>query len=356
MTIFQNVKILTKISVVMLGLIVVSLAVAYISHSSSAVQSANANMTDHTHDVLSKLSTMMAAMVDQETGMRGYVIAGDQKFLDPQIAGAKTFQEYLAAAQQLTSDNPAQQTRLKDVAKLAEAWTVGVVKPEMDFMKDASTWDKARQIEISGAGKASMDGIRAKIKELAEAETSLLGVRKAAADAAAARAQFAAVTGGGTMLLLSAIGLFILNSALVKPLRSLNACMMTLVGGQNDVDVPGRGRKDEIGEMAAAVESFRQTAIAKVESDRQAAETRQTSDSERARAADSDRQRAQEMAEATNGLAEGLKHLAQGNMTFQLAQPFAPDFESLREDFNLAIEQLRGTLNTVAESGASIDS
>ncbi|RWX74342.1 methyl-accepting chemotaxis protein, partial [Neorhizobium lilium] len=42
--------------------------------------------------------------------------------------------------------------------------------------------------------------------------------------------------------------------------------------------------------------------------------------------------------------------------TFQLAQPFAPDFESLREDFNLAIEQLRGTLNTVAESGASIDS
>ena len=340
----------------MLSLIMVSLAVAFISYNSSAVQSANAHMTDHTHDVLSKLSIMMSAMVDQETGMRGYVIAGDQKFLDPQIAGAKTFQDNLAAAQQLTVDNAAQQARLKDLAKLAETWTASVVKPELEFMKDPSTWDKARQIEISGAGKASMDGIRAKVKEIGDAESSLLTVREAAADAAAVQAKFAAISGGVAMLLLSALGLFFLNSALVKPLQALNSCMMILVGGRNDADVPGRGRKDEIGEMAAAVESFRQTAIAKVESDRQAAEARQMSDTERARIAARDQAQAQAMTQATSGLAEGLKHLAQGDMTFQLSEPFAQEFESLREDFNRAIEQLRGTLNTVAETGASIDS
>ena len=352
----QNAKILTKLTAIICCLVLVSMIIAYVSYDSSKVQAEGAAMTDHTHEVLSKLNNMMAAMVDQETGMRGYVIAGDPKFLDPQISGAKAFQDNLAATIQLTSDNPAQQTRLKDLAKLADAWTESVVKPEMAFMKDSSTWEKARQIEISGAGKASMDGIRAKVKELADAESSLLGLRRATAESAAAMAQMASLIGGATMLIVSLLGLFLLNGALVKPLRSLNACMMALVKGNNGVDVPGRGRKDEIGEMAAAVETFRQLAIAKIDSDRQASETRQMSEAERARAAEVDRQRSVEMTDATSSLAEGLKHLSQGDLTFELSKPFASDFEGLRNDFNLAVGQLRETLGQVATATSAIDS
>jgi methyl-accepting chemotaxis protein len=83
---------------------------------------------------------------------------------------------------------------------------------------------------------------------------------------------------------------------------------------------------------------------------------RHQSDEQRRAAAERDRVRAEAMAQATQGLADGLKHLATGDLTFQLSQPFAEDFESLRADFNRAIEQLRATLNTVAEAGASIDS
>ncbi len=354
-TIIQNAKILTKLTAAMCCLVLVSMIIAYVSYDSSKIEAESAAMTDHTHEVLSKLNNMMAAMVDQETGMRGYVIAGDPKFLDPQISGAKAFKDNLAAALQLTSDNPAQQTRLKDLAKLADTWTESVVKPEMAFMKDSATYEKARQIEISGAGKASMDGIRAKVKELEDAESSLLGVRRATAEAAASTAQMAATVGGLTMVIVSALSLFMLNGALVKPLRSLNACMMALVKGNNDVEVPGRGRKDEIGEMAAAVETFRQTAIAKIASDRQASETRQMSEAERIRTAETERQRAEEMAHATTSLAEGLKHLAQGNLTFELSKAFAADFEGLRSDFNLAVGQLRETLGQVATATSAID-
>jgi methyl-accepting chemotaxis protein len=61
------------------------------------------------------------------------------------------------------------------------------------------------------------------------------------------------------------------------------------------------------------------------------------------------------MAQATTGLADGLKHLASADLTFELQQPFAPDFESLRDDFNRAVAQLRGTLAGVAQAGGSID-
>jgi len=355
-TIIQNAKILSKLTAVICCLVLVSMVIAYVSHSSSRVQAQSAALTDHTHEVLSKLTSMMSAMIDQETGMRGYVIAGDPKFLDPQISGAKAFQDNLAAALQLTLDNPAQQTRLKDLAKLADTWTESVVKPEMVFMKDSATFEKGRQIEISGAGKASMDAIRAKVKELADAESSLLGVRRTTADSAASMAQMASTVGGGTMLIISALGLFLLNGALVKPLRSLNACMMALVAGNNDVDVPGRGRKDEIGEMAAAVETFRQVAIAKIASDCQADDVRQMSESERARTADADRKRSDDMSQATSGLGEGLKHLAKGDLSFELSKPFAADFEGLRSDFNLAVVQLRETLGQVTFATSAIDS
>ncbi|MDO1583368.1 methyl-accepting chemotaxis protein [Rhizobium oryzicola] len=356
MTFFQNIKIITKISTVIISLIVVSLIVSFVSYTSSSTQTQNANWTDHTYQVLDKVSDMMAAMVDQETGMRGYLVAADQKFLEPQIAGAKAFQEAWAAAKKLTSDNPAQQARLDEVSKLAETWNAKVVKAEMEFMKDPATIEKARQIEISGAGKASMDGIRAKVKELADAETSLLSTRKAALESAGEMAKMTALAGGIAMLVISGLGLLVLNGSLVKPLRALNDCMLSLVKGQNDVTVPGRQRKDELGDMSAAVETFRQTAIAKIESDRAAAETRNMTEAERARAAEVDAKRATEMAEATSGLAEGLKQLAGGNLGFELSRPFASDFEGLRNDFNLAVSQLRDTLSSVAEATRSIDS
>ncbi len=355
MTFFQNIRIITKIMTVISSLILVSIAIAFVSYTSSATQSQNAAWTEHTYEVLDKLDSMIAAMVDQETGMRAYLLAGDPKFLEPQIAGAKAFQASWTAAKSLTSDNPAQQARLADVAKLAETWTNTVVKPEMELMKDPANREKARQIEISGVGKTSMDGIRAKVKELQDAEVSLLSTRKANAQAAAAMAKTTALAGGIIMLILSAGGLLVLNAALVKPLRRLNDCMLTLVGGKNDIDVPGRTRKDELGDMAGAVETFRQTALAKIESDRAAAESRSMTEAERARIAETDRKRAAEMAQATSGLADGLKQLAGGNLGFELKEPFASEFEGLRNDFNIAVGQLRDTLSAVAEATSAID-
>ncbi|MCV3766724.1 methyl-accepting chemotaxis protein [Rhizobium sp. TRM95796] len=352
----QNIKIISKIGLVIGCLVLLCLGVAVVEHHATGVQEESAAMIDHTHDVISEVNAMMAAMVDQETGMRGYVIAGDEAFLAPQITGAKAFEKAHAAAKALTADNPVQQARLDDVAKLAAEWTTKVVEAEKALMKDPATQDQARQIEISGAGKASMDGIRAKVAELIEAEEALLAIRDAEAEAAAVMSQMAAIGGGVVMVLFSIAGLLLLNRALVAPVRALNACMVTLAGGKNDIDVPGRDRRDELGAMAAAVETFRQTALAKIDGDRRAAASREATDAERAQAMETERQRAAAMAEATTGLAEGLKHLSQGDLTYELPRPFASEFEGLRVDFNAAVAQLRETLSSVAEATRSIDS
>ncbi|MCM2290983.1 methyl-accepting chemotaxis protein [Allorhizobium sp. BGMRC 0089] len=353
---FQNARTLTKISLILGVLIAVSLIVSTVSYNSSSTQSNSSRWTDHTYLVIGHINTMMAAMVDQETGMRAYLLAGDKKFLEPQIAGEKAYKTNWDALKQLTSDNPSEQKRLDDIDAFAQNWHDKVVRPEMQFMENQATWDKARQIEISGAGKTSMDGIRGIVKQMIEAESSLLGVRKTDADNAASLSVTTSIVGGIVMLLTAAIGLFLLNRALVSPLRGITGAMLDLAAGRNDITIPGQGRKDEVGEMAACVEVFRKTAIDKIESDRQAAETRQMNESERARIADIDRKRAEDMAEATSGLAQGLKQLSDGDLTFTLSKPFAQEFEGLRNDFNATVNTLRETLMQVSHATGTIDS
>lgn len=151
-------------------------------------------------------------------------------------------------------------------------------------------------------------------------------------------------------------GFFAMRNWVVKPIHSLASTMKRLAGGDLSANVEGTDRRDEIGVMAQAVQVFKEEGIKARDLRAEADATRNMTEAERARAAELERARAAEMADATSGLAEGLKHLARGNLTIQLARPFSGDFEPLRQDFNSAVSQLRETLAQVANSAGVIDS
>jgi methyl-accepting chemotaxis protein len=67
--------------------------------------------------------------------------------------------------------------------------------------------------------------------------------------------------------LLGAVLALLLGKGISRPMVEMCKAMRELAGGNFDVVLPGLGRKDEIGEMAAAVEEFKMQAIAKAERD-----------------------------------------------------------------------------------------
>jgi methyl-accepting chemotaxis protein len=158
------------------------------------------------------------------------------------------------------------------------------------------------------------------------------------------------------LLLISLVSFVAIKAWLVKPTQALGDAMTRLSGGDLDTEVGGLERCDEIGAMARAVQVFKDNALKTQALERDAEEQRNLSEDQRRRNAEQERVRAEAMAEATNGLATGLKHLSAGDLTFTLERPFASDFESLRADFNAAVEQLRGTLGSVAQATSAIDS
>jgi methyl-accepting chemotaxis protein len=70
---------------------------------------------------------------------------------------------------------------------------------------------------------------------------------------------------GGTLL--GAVLALVLGRGISAPMTAMCRAMRELAGGNFDVVLPGLGRKDELGEMAGAVEEFKLQAIAKAERD-----------------------------------------------------------------------------------------
>jgi methyl-accepting chemotaxis protein len=62
-----------------------------------------------------------------------------------------------------------------------------------------------------------------------------------------------------------------------------------------------------------------------------------------------------ERVRAVTEIGEGLRRLADGDVSFELSKPFTPDFESLRANFNNALKQLSDTLSAVSQSTGEID-
>jgi methyl-accepting chemotaxis protein len=75
----------------------------------------------------------------------------------------------------------------------------------------------------------------------------------------------AALAIGGFVL--GGLWAFLLGKGISRPIQRMCAAMRELAGGNFDVVLPGLGRKDELGEMAAAVEEFKVQAVAKAERD-----------------------------------------------------------------------------------------
>jgi CHASE3 domain sensor protein len=167
------------------GIILVSSAILY---DRLRVIELAKNARIHTTDVLESLQDIMDAMVDQETGVRGYLIAGDEKFLEPYHKGIDAYTVAIEKAKELTRDSLAQQTRLEELNELAKNWRE-IAEREVALMAKPETRAAARGLESSMiGGKSTMDLVRAKVDEIDGVERDLLARREAVQNKAFATA------------------------------------------------------------------------------------------------------------------------------------------------------------------------
>ncbi len=196
---------------------------------------------------------------------------------------------------------------------------------------------------------ATTDSLASQARKIGEAQLAQMDSRRRSA---------LWLLGGGVALALG-LGLvlsLVIGRGITKPVLDLVTSMRRLAAGDLTIDLSGRDRGDEVGQMIGAVATFKDAAVEKIRVEAEVAEQRRQAEAERA-ANEAERGRsAAEQARVVDGLASGLERLSAGDLTFRLGEAFAPDYEKLRGDFNAAVESLQTTMRTIAATAGGIRS
>ena len=163
------------------GVLTALVFVGLIAYLLSALRS-----VEHSERVIGNANEVMKLSVDLETGMRGYLLTGDETFLAPYKSGKAKISVEMTTLLELVSDSPIQQDRLRRIRALQNQWTdyaeavIGQRRNNQEFLA------RVRQ----GEGKLEFDEIRREFLSFLGMEQRL---RQERSDSAEGRTMLAVV-------------------------------------------------------------------------------------------------------------------------------------------------------------------
>ena len=258
---FVNLPISRKVAAALAAVLAVIFVSSAIVHDRLRVTEWAKDGRVHTTDVLDTLQDATEAMLDQETSMRGYLLTADKGFVDRYHKESDVFAAAFRKLEELTSDNPAQQSRLHELNQDVKQWRSEIAEPQIALAANPDTREAVHGLRQSMADKAAIDLIRAKLDEIEGVERDLLAKRSAIQDQAYTAAYTVTVASGAISLLVALLMGLLLTRTITQPITRLTKAVEALAKGDTNVEVPEIGRADEIGAMAAAAQIFRDNII-----------------------------------------------------------------------------------------------
>jgi signal transduction histidine kinase len=187
-------------------------------------------------------------VVDMETGLRGFVITRQARFLQPWGAARATFADQIAALQR-NEVNRVQAGRLRTIAQAVAAYVNEYSVPLINAVRRGTA--SARSVAATDAGKRRVDAIRAQFDGYRTMQLALRSMRKGRDDTLTTRAIIAAAVGLGGSILLILLFVGYLERGLVFPVRRAAGMAGRLAGGDLSVRVSETGT-GEIGALERA--------------------------------------------------------------------------------------------------------
>ncbi|MEG3934749.1 MULTISPECIES: CHASE3 domain-containing protein [unclassified Microcoleus] len=135
----------------------------------------NERWVSHTHRVLTELEATLSTLKDAETGQRGYLLTGEERYLEPYHSAIARINQQVVGLQQLTADNNRQQQRIRNL-KIAIDSKLAELEGTINLRRQQKLEAALREVK-SGRGKQIMGGIRQQIATMTAEETQLLQQR-----------------------------------------------------------------------------------------------------------------------------------------------------------------------------------
>jgi methyl-accepting chemotaxis protein len=223
----------------------------------------DANETNvHTYQVLGEVDAALAALVDIETGERGFALTGKDASLEPYNAGKEAFRQHVEAARKLTADNPRQQGRLQELSTEQQKWLDSAIDPTIKLRRATQDAEMAPVVaaEQEGKGKKGMDAMRKLVADIKGEESGLMAERAANVASLATTMSRTLIGGGAATVLLGMVVAIWLSRNIVAPLGFAVRVAKRVAEGDLTAQVEVRS-KDETGQLMAALKDMNASLI-----------------------------------------------------------------------------------------------
>ena len=354
MSIFKNASIRTKILSLILPLCLVGLgAVAFMASRYKEADALNSKFITSDNAALIKLAQANRNLI--ALGYSAYqIMAYDAKGTEIKVskdayehAKGRLF-ERLGTVKSIFPEEAAEMDSFLSQSKAIVAMTDKAVELGLS---DRNQEAAAQLLTADAAIKATSAAFTAQVERLEK------GIA-AEAEQMSVDANSTIVTSLGAVGIAFIAGiilaLFVASRGITTPIARLRERMASLAAGDTAAEIDGMERKDEVGQMAMAVQVFRENAIERIRLEQETEANRSMSEKDRIAR---EQQKAKEAADvkfAVDNLAAGLSKLSDGDVSYRIDQPFTETLDGVRNDFNMSAEKLQSALTRVAQNAGGI--
>ena len=197
-------------------------------------------------EVLATANELERLVIDLETGQRGFVITGEERFLEPWDAARVSFVEKARTVERLVADEPEQQLIVQEIAASGTSYIEDYSIPLVEAAMRREPF--ARSTAATEEGKRRVDAMRVEFDRFVATERSLSAAREASSEADARRAIFAGAAGlAGSIVLITLFSGYLTRSV-VLPVRRVALMAGRLAGGDLATRMP-ESSPGEIGDL-----------------------------------------------------------------------------------------------------------
>ncbi len=215
---------------------------------------ARERVVDRVDPAIQQASRLQAALLDQETGVRGYALSARSDFLQPYTDGLATERDAVARLHALVGSQSDVVPELARVSQQADSWRAQYAQPTIDHVRGTGQPDVTSNVD---AGKARFDSVRAAAAALL---TQLNDTRTRAAAAlnhSSSVLIVVCIAIGAALLAIVIVLALGLRAAAIRPLTRLAAETRLVSDGDFEHEV-GQSGPREVRELGLDVERMRE--------------------------------------------------------------------------------------------------
>jgi len=201
----------------------------------------------HSEEAILQARRSEKLAVDLETGVRGFLLTDQERFLQPFVQGLAPARALAAQLERLVRDNPRQRATAAALRRALDSYIEDYARPVVAEERRTDLPPR-RDLAVTAESKRRLDGIRAGFDRFVAHETMRARARQSEADSQADRAVIFGWIGLlGSILLVMAYTAYLTNSVLF-PLRRIAAGARRLARGELGARVPEQA-PGEVGEL-----------------------------------------------------------------------------------------------------------